>query len=99
MVYVRLARDWTDADGARHAAGAMVDVDAATLAELEAAGTVSEPADLPGGLAGAGARLSTGGGGTGGQGETGGGSGGGSGGVGAPVGAAVTPGRGWAGPS
>ncbi len=101
MVYVRLARDWTDADGARHAAGAMVDVDAATLAELEAAGTVSEPADLPGGLAGAGARLSTGGGGTGGQGgETGGGSGGGSGGSGGTGGGGGdSPDGGWAGPS
>lgn len=43
MVYVKLAQDWTDQHGARHAAGGMVDVDAGTLAELEAAGTVSEP--------------------------------------------------------
>src|SRR5690606_37973261 len=101
MVYVRLARDWTEADGARHALGAMVDVDAATLAELGAAGTVSEPADLPGGLAGAGGRLSTGGGGTGGQGgETGGGSGGGSGGSGGTGGGGGdSPDGGWAGPS
>jgi hypothetical protein len=41
MVYVRLARDWTDATGAAHAAGDMVDVDAVTLAELEATGVVT----------------------------------------------------------
>jgi hypothetical protein len=41
MVYVRLARDWTDSTGAAHAAGEMVDVDAVTLAELEATGVVS----------------------------------------------------------
>jgi hypothetical protein len=43
MVYVRLARDWTDQVGALHGAGDLVDVDAITLAELEAAGTVGEP--------------------------------------------------------
>lgn len=41
MVYVRLARDWTDGNGTAHAAGESVDVDAATLAELEAAGIVA----------------------------------------------------------
>lgn len=98
MVYVRLARDWTDSDGARHAAGAMVDVDAGTLAELEAVGTVSEPADLPGELVSAGARLSAGNGGTGGQGgETGGGSDGGTGGD--EGGDGESPDGGWAGPS
>lgn len=44
MVYVRLARDWTDPSGNRHEAGDMVDVDAATLATLEAGGIVEEPA-------------------------------------------------------
>ncbi len=41
MVYVRLARDWTDSTGAPHHAGDMVDVDAVTLAELEATGVVA----------------------------------------------------------
>jgi hypothetical protein len=41
MVYVRLAQDWTDGDGVDRAAGDMVDVDAVTLAELEADGTVA----------------------------------------------------------
>ena len=41
MVYVRLAHDWTDATGAEHHAGEMVDVDAVTLAELEATGVVA----------------------------------------------------------
>jgi len=40
MVYVRLAKEWTDGDGTTHSAGDMVDVDAATLAELEASGIV-----------------------------------------------------------
>jgi hypothetical protein len=40
MVYVRLARDWTDATGAPHHSGDMVNVDAVTLAELEATGVV-----------------------------------------------------------
>jgi len=44
MVYVRLARDWTDHGGAMHGAGDLVDVDAVTLAELEADGTVGEAA-------------------------------------------------------
>ena len=41
MVCVRLARDWTDGAGAAHGAGDMVDVDAVTLAELEADGVVA----------------------------------------------------------
>lgn len=41
MVHVRLAKDWTDGNGSAHEAGDMVDVDAATLAELEAAGIVA----------------------------------------------------------
>lgn len=42
MVYVRLERDWTDSEGTDHAAGTMVDVDAGTLAVLEASGVVDE---------------------------------------------------------
>jgi hypothetical protein len=42
MVLARLEQDWTDPDGTTHAAGAMVDVDAATLARLQADGIVSE---------------------------------------------------------
>lgn len=45
MVYVRLAKDWTDGDGTAYAAGDMVDVDAGTLAELEAAGIVAGPGE------------------------------------------------------
>lgn len=41
MVYVRLAREWTDAEGTAHDAGDMVDVDAVTLAQLEADGVVA----------------------------------------------------------
>ncbi|HET8660419.1 MAG TPA: hypothetical protein VFM55_15635 [Micromonosporaceae bacterium] len=41
MVYVKLAKDWTDSDGSAHSAGDMVDVDAGTLAELEANGVVA----------------------------------------------------------
>jgi hypothetical protein len=41
MVYVQLAHDWTDGTGAAHHAGDMVDVDAVTLAELEATGVVT----------------------------------------------------------
>ena len=41
MVYVRLAQNWTDDSGNQHSAGDMVDVDAAKLAELEAAGIVA----------------------------------------------------------
>ena len=40
MVYVLLERDWTDGTGAAHSAGDRVDVDAVTLAELEATGVV-----------------------------------------------------------
>ena len=43
MVYVRLAQEWTDPSGNKHDAGEMVDVDAATLATLEASGVVEEP--------------------------------------------------------
>ncbi|WP_319458744.1 hypothetical protein [Micromonospora sp. RTP1Z1] len=42
MVYVKLESDWTDADGVNHSAGESVDVDAATLAALQADGIVSE---------------------------------------------------------
>jgi hypothetical protein len=48
MVYVRLAQDWTDDGGTAHAAGEMIDVDAVTLAELEADGVV-ESAEKPDG--------------------------------------------------
>jgi hypothetical protein len=41
MVYVRLAQGWTDGGGADHVAGDMVDVDAVTLARLEAEGVVA----------------------------------------------------------
>jgi hypothetical protein len=41
MVLVRLAQDWTDGSGSAHEAGEMVDVDAGTLAELEASGIVA----------------------------------------------------------
>ncbi|TDC37139.1 hypothetical protein [Micromonospora sp. KC213] len=42
MVYVKLESDWTDGDGVTHPAGDSVDVDAATLAMLQAQGVVSE---------------------------------------------------------
>jgi hypothetical protein len=42
MVHVRLEKQWTDADGNPHAAGDTVDVDAATLADLQQKGIVSE---------------------------------------------------------
>jgi len=45
MVHVRLAQDWTDGGGTAHAAGETVDVDAGTLAELEASGIVLGPGD------------------------------------------------------
>jgi hypothetical protein len=45
MVYVRLAKEWSDSEGTVHDAGTMVDVDAGTLAELEAAGIVAGPGD------------------------------------------------------
>jgi hypothetical protein len=40
VVYVRLEQEWTDGEGVSHSAGEMVDVDAATLADLQAKGTV-----------------------------------------------------------
>jgi hypothetical protein len=40
MVDVRLEREWTDGDGVGHSAGDTVDVDAATLADLQAQGIV-----------------------------------------------------------
>lgn len=43
MVHVMLAQDWTDGEGTNHAAGTTVDVDAGTLAELEAQGVVADP--------------------------------------------------------
>ncbi|MGW5673039.1 hypothetical protein [Micromonospora sp. NPDC003776] len=42
MVYVKLESDWTDGDGVVHSAGESVDVDAVTLATLQAEGIVSE---------------------------------------------------------
>jgi hypothetical protein len=48
MVYVRLDGEWTDGEGVNHSAGEMVDVDAATLAKLQADGVVHEgPAGGP----------------------------------------------------
>lgn len=47
MVYVRLDSEWTDGQGVHHSAGEMVDVDAATLANLQAKGIVGE--ELSGG--------------------------------------------------
>lgn len=41
MVNVRLAKEWTDADGVTHAAGDTVDVDETTLASLQKDGVVS----------------------------------------------------------
>jgi hypothetical protein len=48
MVYVRLAQSWTDDGGAAHAAGDMVNIDAITLAKLEANGVVSDRAGADG---------------------------------------------------
>lgn len=48
MVDVRLEKSWTDADGVTHPAGETVDVDAATLATLQADGTVKEGTDWVG---------------------------------------------------
>jgi hypothetical protein len=42
MVYVRLEQEWTDGAGVSHSAGESVDVDAATLATLQAEGIVGE---------------------------------------------------------
>ena len=49
MVYVQLAREWTDGTGAAHGAGDMIDVDAVTLAELEATGVIAGPDTALGG--------------------------------------------------
>lgn len=43
MVYVRLNAAWTDGNGVSHAAGDTVDVDALTLADLQAEGIVTDP--------------------------------------------------------
>ena len=43
MVDVRLEQDWTDGAGVTHLAGETVDVDAATVATLQAGGIVKEP--------------------------------------------------------
>jgi len=40
MVHVRLEREWTDGEGVGHSSGDEIDVDAATLAKLQAAGIV-----------------------------------------------------------
>lgn len=40
MVDVQLVKDWTDETGVGHSAGETVDVDAATVAELQAKGIV-----------------------------------------------------------
>ncbi|GAA0728146.1 hypothetical protein Drose_29755 [Dactylosporangium roseum] len=56
MPEVRLDRDWTDATGTPHAAGATVEVDATTLAELAAAGVVRTRNKETGGRAGPTAR-------------------------------------------
>lgn len=45
MVYVRLENNWTDREGATHSAGEMVDVDASTLAQLQANGMVADPGE------------------------------------------------------
>ncbi len=49
MVYVMLQKEWTDGNGVAHLAGDSVDVDAATLAALQAQGIVSEQAGSGGG--------------------------------------------------
>lgn len=58
MVYVRLARDWTDRSGSARRGGELVDVDAVTLAELEQSGVVASaersPAGEPAAVEGAG---------------------------------------------
>lgn len=45
MVHVRLEKEWTDGKGISHAPGDSVDVDAATLAKLQAAGIVGGETD------------------------------------------------------
>ncbi|HLL64537.1 MAG TPA: hypothetical protein VK453_02190 [Micromonosporaceae bacterium] len=47
MVHVMLATEWTDWTGADHDPGDLVDVDAVTLAQLEACGVVTEYDDEP----------------------------------------------------
>jgi hypothetical protein len=42
MVHVKLDKAWTDDDGTTHSAGETVDVDAATLAELQEKGIVGD---------------------------------------------------------
>lgn len=42
MVAVRLEQDWTDGDGVTHPAGEMVEVDAATVAVMEAGGVITD---------------------------------------------------------
>ena len=42
MVHVKLAKAWTDGSGTTHSAGESVDVDAATLADLQEKGVVSD---------------------------------------------------------
>ena len=42
MVHVKLEKEWTDSAGTTHSAGESVDVDAATLAELQEKGIVSD---------------------------------------------------------
>ncbi|WP_329102580.1 hypothetical protein OG792_24320 [Micromonospora sp. NBC_01699] len=49
MVYVQLVQGWTDEAGVNHPAGEMVDVDAATLARLQAEGIVGEAGGGAGG--------------------------------------------------
>jgi hypothetical protein len=67
MVNVRLAQDWTDGTGTAHSAGELIEVDAATLAELEASGVVGggEWAGPTGGSGGSGDWAGPTGGGTG----------------------------------
>ncbi|SNT52541.1 hypothetical protein SAMN05421812_108147 [Asanoa hainanensis] len=48
MVHARLEKDWTDPAGVAHAAGASVDVDAATLADLQAKGIVAGDVEAQG---------------------------------------------------
>jgi hypothetical protein len=48
MVHVQLDKEWTDASGTTHAAGDSVDVDAATLADLQEKGVVSDAANWAG---------------------------------------------------
>ena len=42
MVHVKLDKEWTDSAGTTHSAGESVDVDAATLADLQEKGIVSD---------------------------------------------------------